>query len=190
MKHILVAAFLFTLSVVANAAGTASISCQAKTPTIVLTYSTDSDSGSPGVTYVALVSPDEQSMLMLDITNTWTQYTGGQFMPNVAYESGLPASTKIKITLPGYSSSTWQYAGYSLYAGHGALTTKDMHLVQVRRDALNKAKPALVAKGAWIEQYQTDDLFKLSLAQKNMTDGNKYNRVLVIPQMECEKPGS
>lgn len=188
IKHITTAVLMAVTPLFAVANGTATIACEGNVPTITLSYFTGADVGLPGVTYVGLVSPQLDYGLMLDMSNQWSNFTSGQLLPNGAFDSGLPAQRIFKFRLPvsnANPSSTAQFVNYSLYAGHGALTAKEIELVQKRRGTLNKTKDIHVAKGAWIPQYQDDDLFKLTLAQKNMTEGNKYYQVLTVPNLDC-----
>lgn len=188
IKRIAAASLMFAAPLLATASGTATIACEGNLPIITLSYFTGADVGLPGVTYVGLVSPQLDYGLMLDMSNQWSNFTSGQLLPNGAFDSGLPAQKMLKFRLPnsnGNPSSTASFVNYKLYAGHGALTAKEKELVQKRREALNKTKDIHVAKGAWLPQYQDDDFFKLTLAQKNMTEGNKYYQVLTVPILDC-----
>jgi hypothetical protein len=193
IKKVLLGAMCAATSIGASAAGTAKIECVGYTPTVTLTYSTGNDIGSPGLTYVGILSPDQKTVALLGLSNQWEAYPGGLYMPNGRHDTGLPAVKTIKMTMPqtNYSAapqSTHAYVGYVLYAGHGALTPAGIQKVQSRRTALNKVKPTLVAKGTWNAQYESDDQIKQSLVQQNMTDNNKYGPVFTIPMLDCSPP--
>lgn len=184
MKKVLLATSLL-VATSAWAGGTARIECVLNSPTITLTYSAGADAGQPGLTYVGAISPDQQSIGMLNQSNAWIGYQGGLYQPNGRFDSGLPASRTIKITLPNNPTNTFAYTGWSLYAGHGVLPAIAVQSVQTRRAALDKAKPDLVARGAWNAMYEDDDQMKMAFVQQDMTQGNKYGPVMVIPSLNC-----
>jgi hypothetical protein len=142
--------------------------------------------GQPGLVWVAARDADEKFAYFLTPTTGWTQYTGGLYPFYNRYDAGLPASLDIKSILPNTDGSTLTEQGWSIYVGYGTLTLDAQGLVQARREALNEMKPDRVAAGTWSTNYDSDDQFKWSLVQKNMTDNNQIQTsVATMPLLYC-----
>lgn len=174
-----------SLAAEVQAAPQALITCVGTTPTLTLTYSPGADGGSPGVFYVGITDPAQQQASFLDQTNTWQAYPGGLYIPEGVYQGGIPGSITLKAAMPGTDYTTSAYVGWTIYAGHGILTSDAQALVANRRSALNAVKPQRVAAGTWNPDYDSDDRFKLSLVQKNMVDAQKYMPAITVPMVDC-----
>lgn len=163
-------------------ATSAFLSCSGSKVILNLQYIVSGDVGKPGVTYVSIVEPNEKAAVFANHTGGWTQYLGGMYPPNGAYDGGLPAIRTISIDLSGIP-----FVDRSLYVGHGALGQEELSMVRDRRIALDAIKPDLVAQGKWKKEYhENDDMMKLSLAEKNMRDKNKYFKLMILPSKDCE----
>jgi len=211
MKKIAIAC---ALGFSANAAfgavsATASITCGAgtnqfgygfeysSTPTINVTLNTGADAGKPGLFWLGVLTPDQQTALVLPLNGRWEKYQGGLYPPQSRYDNGLPSTISLQIPVPSYDpengqvfnsspTTTAQYIGYSVYVGHGALDSKSLKLVADRRAYLDSIREERIAQGRWSHHYDSDDQYKWALAQKDMTDSNKWGAVLSIPFINCQ----
>lgn len=171
----------------AYAAGTAAILCRndgTRTPILQVSYSPGSDAGMPGLFWLGIISRDMKLGAMLT-SQGWTDYKGGLYPFQSRYDNGLLPSIKVEIPFPNDVSDTGQYAGYSIYVGHGVYTAAMRQKVAERRASLETVKPELLAQGRWRVEFDSDDLYKWSLIEKDMKDGHKYGSILTIPYVEC-----
>lgn len=163
------------------------IECDGETPVITVTYSTKQDAGLPGLLYVGVLSPDKEKVSLLNLSNQWTDFPGGLYIPNKRYDGGVPASYKYQLTFPGNAKNTMAFANYDLYLGHGVLSQDSQAMIVSRRKALDSAKDNLVKRGAWNPIYDNDDHFKQALVQKDLVDNKKFGPVFKIPELNCQR---
>lgn len=169
----------------AHAAGAATIVCSsAGTPNLQVSYSTGPDAGMPGLFWLGIISRDMTLGSVLT-PQGWKDYTGGLYPFQARYDNGLMPSIKLEIPFPNGVGNTRQYAGYSIYAGHGAYTQASRQKVAERRAALATVKPDLVAQGRWRAEFDSDEFYMWTLIEKDMKDGNKYGPILTIPYVDC-----
>ncbi|MES2879221.1 MAG: hypothetical protein V4713_12425 [Pseudomonadota bacterium] len=172
-------------SLISLAGGSATIDCgSTNKPTIHLTYATGSDATMSGLFWLGIISPDQNSGVVLT-EDGWAEYKGGLYPFQTRYDNGLPSVITKTITFPYNAMSTGLYQGYTLYVGHGAYTTQAREKVAVRREVLTTAKPELVARGRWRPENDNDLIYVHALVQKNMVDNQKYGGVLLIPALDC-----
>lgn len=187
-KKIATLLIAFGVSTLAQAVGGAQVVCIGEKPQISLNYSTGQESGAAGLFWVGVVSPDQKLGAFLT-PKGWVPYEGGLYPIQARYDGGLPLSISLNIPLPDSSASTNQWAGYTLYAGHGIYDQDMRQMVIDRRSALQTVKPDMVAKGRWRPEFDSDDHFILTLVQMNMTRNKKYGPVLTIPSVNCSSGG-
>ncbi len=206
MRKALLGVLLAASMAAAHASGTATVTCGQPgqtgqqqsyfgygwggTPIINVTYSTGGDGGQPGVFWLGILTPDQQVADALNINQQWIQYTGGLYPPNQVFTSGMPGTVTVSIPLPGDPSDTSQYVGYTIYAGHGVLTTQDQQEVAYRRQYLNANEARMQQNGTWNSAYADDSQFEWALVQKDMLDNNKWGAVITIPYVNCDPFGN
>jgi len=185
MRRVISASFCFAVSC-CSAATTVDLMCDSQHPYLNVAYSTGTDTGTPGLFWLGVVSPDQTSGTALTSTG-WQSYQGGLYPFQSRYDNGLPATIKLSIPFPTDSNttSTMAFVGYQVYVGHGVYTTAAAQLVAERRSALDFVKPQEVAAGSWSPEYDTDDRYKWSLIQQNMVESKKYGAVYTIPVFDC-----
>lgn len=155
-----------------------------KVPILQVVQSSGADAGMPGLMFVAVRSPDQQLSAFLGQGGEWIPYEGGLFPPARVFVEGLPGTVPVSV---GYKA---EYVGWELYAGTGALTASGQNMVRQRREALDKVRPMLEAKGKWRKAFEDDDQMKWSLVHRDMVDGVKYRFVTTVPAMSCDDSGS
>lgn len=171
-----------------HAAGKATIECTDDwTPVIRISYSVGADTGTPGLFWLGIISQDMKLGSVLT-TQGWQDYKGGLYPFQARYDGGLSSNINLDIPFPNGASDTGQYAGYSIYAGHGAYSAASRRKVAERRASLESVKPVLLAQGKWRAELDSDDLYKWSLIQEDMKGGNKYGPMLTIPYVDCSPP--
>jgi hypothetical protein len=198
MRKVLLGVVLAAAAVAAQAGGSATITCgnaapgvynNGQVPTINVSYAPGSDTGTPGLFWLGILSPDQTTGAVLTIDQGWAPYAGGLYPFQSRYDNGLPGA--ITLTLPFPSDpqnptlTTAGYVGYGMYVGHGAYTAASQQMVANRRIMLNKIKPQRVAAGTWQADYDSDDRFIWSLIQKDMVDNHKYGSILTVPFIDC-----
>lgn len=197
MKSILCCALLVLISVVAQAGGSATVTCGNAPPgvynngqPVVLNvgYTTGADAGVPGLFWIGVLTSDQGSGAVLTMDQGWIVYQGGLYPFQSRYDGGLPGTIAKTIAFPGDPLSTASYVGYSVYIGHGAYGGAAKLKVADRRSALNSVKAKLVAKGVWNSEYESDDRYIWSLVQKDMVDNQKYASYLTVPYIDCSVP--
>ncbi len=193
MRKIFMTVLLAAAAATAQAGGAAWVTCgysaqgvqnTGEAPILHISYSTAGDAGTPGLFYLGVLSPDQKTGAVMT-GQGWTAYQGGLYPFQARYDAGLPGSITFSIPFPGYDLSTGSWAGYSIYAGHGAFNQQGMQAVQSRRAGLNEMKPIRVKNGTWRAEYDSDEQFILSVIQKNMTDGGKYAALITVPYIDC-----
>ena len=208
MKSIAIAAMLAisTNTAFAAVSATGSITCgvggnpfgygfgYSTTPTINVTLNTGADAGRPGLFWLGVLTPDQQTAFVLPLTGKWEKYQGGLYPPNARYDNGLPGTITVQVPIPPYYegefagsqlTNTALYQGHTVYVGHGALSPEAVKRVADRRTYLNSIREDRIARGKWSHHYDSDDQYKWALAQKDMTDGPKWGPVVTIPFLDC-----
>lgn len=179
------------LAMVGNVAVAESFVCDwNKMPVLSIVQSSGVDTGTPGLVFVAVRSPDQKLAAFLGQNGEWLPFEGGLFPPARIYINGLPGTVSIPIGSPNGTSTMYNYVGWEVYVGTGALTASSQNIVRQRRQALDRAKPVLTAKGQWNPAFDDDERIKWSLVQKDMLDGIKYRFVTVVPALSCDSSGS
>jgi hypothetical protein len=170
--------------------GQATAYCFNYHPELRITYSPDSsDVGMPGLFWLGILSPSETVGAVYNINHQWDSYNGGLYPPANRYDAGVPSTITLTIPFPadtGYTTEAYQ--GYSIYVGHGVLTSNAVEMVSLRRNYLNSVRDQRIAAGTWRTEYDSDTQFQWSLIQKNMVDNNKYNSIYRIPFIDCTPP--
>jgi hypothetical protein len=188
MRNFVVGLALAVVGVVAQAGGTASISCGVsqfgQAPVLSIKYLPSGDSGTPGLFFLGALTPNQQAGAVMT-PKGWLTYEGGLYPFQARYDTGLPGSISLEVPLPDGASTTAAYVGFGIYAGHGAYTTKGRAAVAERRASLNEAKAVLVADGMWNSEFNSDERYIYSLVQKDMVDNRKYGLLLTIPFVDC-----
>jgi hypothetical protein len=183
---------VLTMAIAASqtfASGIATVACGPNAaPVLELSYDSGSDAGVPGLLFLGVLAPDK-SIGAAMTESGWVQYEGGLYPFMTRFDTAFPATTKRSLPFPAGSSSTQQYVGYGVYIGHGVLSPAAQAMVMARRAGLTEAKPSMIAAGTWTKEYESDDRFKWSLVQKDMTDNNKFALALVIPFLDCGYSG-
>lgn len=184
----------------AYAQNVATISCSGNggalsTPIINVVYSPRAaDALRPGLVWVALIPPDTSTRpYFYTLNSSWQQYQGGLFIPAARYDGGLPSSVTLAMPFPTITdgidvmrtSTTDNWLGWTIYAGHGVLTDRAMQLVQTRRAVLESQRAEREANGTWPSDYESDDRMKWSLVMKDMDDNKKFQGLLTVPHVDC-----
>lgn len=195
MLKILCAAVLTVASMSALATGVATVTCgsaapgvqhNGMAPMVQVRYSPDADTGSPGLLFLGLLSPDQTQGAVLSLKG-WSSYSGGLYPPQARYDAGLPGVIPISVGFPDGPGvlSTAGMAGFVLYVGHGAYTPDGQKQVANRRALLESVRAQRVAAGTWQAAYDSDDQMIWSLVQKDMTKNNKFVALLTVPSIDC-----
>ncbi|WP_207002665.1 hypothetical protein [Trinickia mobilis] len=146
------------------------------------------EAGQPGLVFVGMYNPAKTQADYLAQSGAWGTYQGGLYPPYGRYDAGLPGSVQVLVPLPGNDGTTNAVLGWTMYVGYGVLTPDAQAQVQARRSALNSMRAQRIAAGTWNAAYDSDDQFKWSLVQKDLTDNGKYHLSLVIPPLNCNPP--
>jgi hypothetical protein len=185
MRSLIIAAALACAALDATASGSASVVCgYNQMPMLVVDYATGADAGTPGLIYLGVLSPDRTSGAVMS-EGGWREYRGGLYPFMSRFDYALPPTFTQTLPFPAGSTSTAAFVGYSVYMGHGAYTSQSKAQVADRRASLDKARPSLIASGAWTSEYSSDDRYIVALTQKNMVDKNKNLLILTIPFVDC-----
>ncbi len=193
MKKKLLAALLgAVISAGASAqVASATFGCTGTIPSVQVNFAPP-DVGKPGLVWVGVVKPDQTDAYYLDTNRVWGQYQGGLYPPAGIYQSGIPGSFSVNVTLPAVGgqiqTNTSTVTGWYLVVASGAYTPKAAELVASRRKALDSVKAERMAAGKWNPEHDKDERYQWSLVQKDMTDGGKYVQVATIPLRDCAPP--
>lgn len=155
------------LASAANAQAVMNFSCVNHLPQLSIIHTTAADYGRPGMFWLALVSPDQQTQ-MVWTGSAWEQYQGGLHRPTAVYRDGMPPVIQMTVTPLAFSD------GWSLYTGQGVLTAQAQANVATRRQFLNDAKPERVANGTWRADMDSDDQYQWSLIDRDASSNKKY----------------
>lgn len=196
MRNFFYCLMMVIASAGAQASTTASITCgtaarsvrnNGQPAVLNLSYQTGADTGTPGLFWIGIISPDEKLGSVLT-SNGWADYQGGLYPFQSRYDRGLPGKISMAIPFPNNAQSTAGYVGYKIYVGHGAYDEKARQGVAARRAALNSAKANLVAVGKWHAELESDERHIWALIQRDMEKNEKYGAVLTVPSVDCTLP--
>lgn len=192
MRNIIFGLALAVVGAGAHAGGSATVTCgsggyqNGKPPVLNINYVPTGDAGTPGLFFLGVLSPDEQSGAVMT-PQGWVTYSGGLYPFKARYDAGLPGSIPLNVAFPGGGLTTQAYVGYKVYVGHGAYTAAGRASVADRRTSLNEAKPTLVAEGVWKPELEDDERFIYALVQKDMVDNRKFGILLTVPFLDCSE---
>lgn len=193
MKTIIFGAVLAVIGAVAQAGGSAVVTCgnaapgfynNGQAPVLKITYAPGGDVGVPGLFWLGVLTPDQRDGAVLT-DQGWSAYHGGLYPFQARYDGGLPGVISLTVAFPGSELTTAGFVGYGVYVGHGAYTAQAMQAVASRRAALDRVRAKLIAAGTWSAEYDSDDRYIWSLVQKNMMDSQKYGSVMTVPFIDC-----
>ncbi|MDN4571996.1 hypothetical protein DBB29_00675 [Pandoraea cepalis] len=175
---------------VAGVAGaqTAQIVCVNQVATLRVGYPAGGDSGKPGAFWMGIAAPDYSAGWSVNLSGNWQQYQGGLVVPAGRFDNGVPPSIQVNVALPGAPTNTYAYQGWIVGAGTGILTQNALTLIANRRNVLEQVKAGRIAAGTWSQMYESDDTYRLALAQSDMTANKKYAQLLTIPPIDCTPP--
>ena len=198
-KNILCALLAFQAAS-AIAGGSATITCgnappgvynNGQVPQLTINYTPGVDAGAPGLFWLGVLSPDQNSGAVMT-QQGWATYQGGLYPFQARYDNGLPGTVTLTIPFPvdpqSGTLSTAGFVGFSVYAGHGVYTQQAQQLVANRRAMLNSVRAQRIAAGTWQADYDTDDRFIWSVIQKNMVENNKFGALITVPFIDCTLP--
>jgi hypothetical protein len=161
--------------------------CKNGRPTLEFKIETGKDAGKPGLLWIAAHTPDRKFGYFLTMDGTWSQYTGGLYPPYVLFNKGIPSSFPITLQLPQSfnTHSTEAYLNWEIYAGYGNFEDTAETMVKKRREIVEQSR----SKGTLPPDtaYNSDEIFKWSLVQKDAVDNGKYFRITIVPLMDCSR---
>jgi len=175
---------LLTAAAMAHAGGSARIVCDMFYPAIEVTYTTGADAGIPGLFWVGVLTQN-QTLGAFYTKKGWEPYEGGLYPFHSRYDSGFQRTLNVKLPFPGSNHTTREYVGYTVYTGHGVYTKSMQDQVSERRQAYDSVKPAMVAKGMWRKEFDSDEFHMLALVQHDLTINKKYGLIYTIPFIDC-----
>lgn len=204
MRRVLLAPFLALLAapVAAGVIGNASIGCSGYQAVLsVIASASPADTGRPGAWFIAAHHPTDATRVAFLTPEGWKlPSSAGELIPYGVYEQSLPGSISTSACVPSVSTdeygnsmtswsscatSTANWNGYVVKVGYGVLTPLDEQLVATRRERLDAAKPIMIEKGKWREEYEDDDRMRQALVIKSMREDSRIADVLTVYPVEC-----